>query len=65
MAKLSRKLHKVVGVKGTKLAKPIFARIGLRTNGAAFCGGCGKKIERGENYFMVNYPVCMECVEYD
>ena len=61
----AKKLFKIIGVGLQKFDKPAYCRMSIRTNGAAFCGGCGDKIERGEQYFMVNYPVCLGCAKYE
>ena len=61
----SKKLYRITKIGDQVLGSPTYAKMSIRTNGAAYCGGCGDKINRGEQYFMVNYPVCLGCAKYD
>lgn len=71
-----QKLFKVTRVAGVYAAPPIHAPLMVRAffgdynnehlvETATVCGSCGELIEIGEQYFILDEPYCLGCVEFE
>lgn len=61
-----RILYTITGIGPNIRVSPPEKRVmSVRRQAAGRCGFCSDKIAIGEQYFMLNYPVCLGCAKYE